>query len=404
MADEAVSTGIGSTFDPHDREFRRGPFTFLRTLREHAPLAYSERYGGFWVASTYQEVLEAARDPATFSSAQGVLLPPTPLARPFIPMEADPPAHTTYRRILHPRFSARAVSQFEDDVRSITTRLIDGFVEKGQADLGDFSALIPLQVITWMLGVDPDADAFRQWEHWIIHERTRDPAAAAEAEEALYEFFEAQIDERRRSAGPRDDLIGMLLAAEAGGSLLGPDDVTNTAVFLLLAGLDNTAFAIWSCLWHLVNDVTLRQRARLDPTLIPPIGEELLRLYAPVPGLARTLTRDVDWCGQRLRASERVLLLWASANRDEGQFSRPDDFVMGREVNTHLAFGTGIHRCLGAPLARLEMRVAVEEVLRRIPDYRIAEGAQVEWSLGKATSLPAVFTPRPLDTRETRRQ
>ena len=379
----------GAHFDPHDPDMRRDPFTVYESMRSRCPVAFSEEWGGFWALSRYEDIFQAAREPETFNSAPGVMLPPIGNKHPLLPMEADPPGHMRYRRLLMPRFSPGAIAAMEPHIRRVVDRLIDNFIDQTECDLGAVFALrLPMEVICEMLGVEGDYDRLWGWADAIVYERIKDPEAGLAAANELRNYMAEVVRERR--VAPADDLISFIVESSTDEAPMTDDEVLDLCTFLLMAGLDNTAFSIRSTLWYLATDQEARSLASKDPEQIPAIVEEALRMFTPVPSLARTTSKPVTVDGVRVEAGERVLLLWASANRDPAEFTEPDVFEIGREPNRHLAFGIGIHRCLGAHLARLELRVAVEQMLSRVPDYELRD-ADVPWY--GLSPLPVVLRP-----------
>jgi cytochrome P450 len=392
---ESIQRGDFSWFDPHDHAFRHDPFPTLERMRSECPVARSDAYGGFWAVTRYRDVLAVLLDPASFSSGSGVLIPPLGVSRPMIPMEMDPPRHTELRRALHPRFAHGAVQELEGFARETIRRILGAASGGSGCDLGVLAAELPLRIVSRMLGIAPDVGSFGRWEKAILHRRIADPATAKDAGEALRGYFEREIRQRtEESGGGRSpgggDLIGDLLACRLEGAPMSRDELVDACCFLLLAGLDNTSFALWAAFWYLAAHGGMQEELRRERELIPRFGEEILRLYAPVPGLGRTANRDATLGGVSIGAGERLYLLWASADRDGEEFADPDRMDISRP-DPHLAFGSGIHRCLGAPLVRLELRLAIEEVLDRMPGYRLGDEEAVDWRLGEATALPVVW-------------
>ncbi len=349
---------------------------------------HSDVWGGFWVASRYQDVYEVGRDPDRFASGRGVMLPPVGHGRPLRPMDSDPPEHAAYRELMLARFAPAAVVGMEDDVRALAASLLDSVAGQGHADLYEVLAKpLPMLVITRLLGIERD-DVFWEWTDVLIYGRVdgTDPARIVEVADALYGFLADQVEDRRRHPG--GDLISLLLQGSVGERSFTAEEILDLCFFLLIAGLENTAFGIRATLRHLAVRPDHRAAVLADPALVPNVVEQSLRLYSPVTALARWATRDTEVAGRRIRAGERVLLLFGSANRDGAVFADPDEFHLDRRDGRHVAFGIGPHRCVGSNLARLELRVAVEETLRRIPGYRLA-GEDPGW--GVAGPLEVVW-------------
>jgi cytochrome P450 len=364
--------------DPNDPDFRRDPYPTYARLRNECPVAHSDQFGGFWMLSRYHDVKDVARNPELFTSGQGVTLPPAGNPMPFLPIELDPPEHAKYRRALQAWFSVRAMEKLEPRIREIVIELIDEIAPRGEADLAQALAVpVPPIVIALLLGL-PQQD----WPRFC--ELGHDMVAAAEAEDQergavcameLLTYLNAQIDDRR--SNPADDMLTRMLSIEIDGEPIPSESVLALAFFLLMAGHETTIGGISLMLMHVAKTPGVKQRLLDDPTLVERAVEETLRFEPPVQSLARTVAHDVNVGGVDLTGGDRLVLSWASANRDSTVFADADQFVLDRARNPHVAFGDGIHRCLGASLARLQMRVVLEEVLNRIPNYAITDEAEI---------------------------
>ena len=382
---------LTADWQPYDPSFRKNPFPIYERFRSECPVGWVDAHDGFWAVSRYEDVFRVALDPETFCSSKGIAIPPMEYDGRALPMESDPPEHTALRSILARELSRKAVAAREPMLRGAARRLLAELSEAGAADFSEqFAKLLPTTVICKLLGIEGDAAQMRDLQEWteeIVYER-KDAASARRASDSIVAFFNELIPHRRENPG--SDFISRLLAAEVDGAPLSPRQVMDFCWFLLIAGLDNTAFTIRNLLLQISASDALRERLIREPARIAEAVEEVLRLYSPVWGIARTATRNTEVGGHPIAAGERVMMLFASADRDGEQFPEPDRFVLGREPNRHLAFGVGKHRCLGLHLARLEIRVAVEEVLRHLPDYRVA--GEVDWNgMGP---LPVTYTPR----------
>jgi cytochrome P450 len=369
---------IAASFDHNDHGMRQRCGVIYASLRSGCPVFWTDAWGGYWVASRYEDVYEAARDPGRFVSAPGVMIPPVGHGRPLLPMESDPPEHLAYRELLLPRFAPAAVARLESDVREFAASLVDGVADDGSADLYETLAKpLPLLMITRLLGIERD-DQFWEWVELLMYGRVEgvDPATVIATADSLYGFLGNQLELRR--AAPGDDLLSLLLEGDVNGRPYTQDEILDLAFFLVIAGIENTAFSIRATLRHLAVHPDDRAALAADKALINNVVEQSLRLYAPVTGLSRTVTCDTSLGGERLRAGDRLLLLFGSANRDETVFEDADDFHLDRRDGRHVAFGIGPHRCVGSHLARLEVRIAVEELLRRVPDFQLA-GADPGW-------------------------
>ncbi|HKP44058.1 cytochrome P450 [Mycobacterium sp.] len=363
-------------------------------LRAQCPIGKSDEHGGFWVVNGFSEAYDVIHRPETFSNYP-TSLPMFPQATRMIPLELDPPDHQRYRKLVAAPFSPRRAQSYADSIRRFVNALIDTFIEDGRSDVCKTIANpLPTLVATTALGL-PAADAakFDEWTYKIVHLAISDFEAGAEAMLDLYTYFYALLEERR--ANPGEDLMSLLVSSEFDGHRLSEEELMGFCFVLVLASIDTTQRALGSILMHLARDPQLRQGLAADPSKIPSAVEEFLRLYAPV-NPARTATQDAEIGGQQIKAGDRILLLLGAANRDGREFDRSGEFDSDRITNRHLAFGASIHRCLGSHIVRVELRVLIEELLRRIPDFEIEDEALVEWSSGQVqgvTRLPVRFTP-----------
>ena len=368
-------------------------------LRGTCPVAHSGAHGGVWLPVRHEDVAAIARDTDHFSS-EGVIVnqfKPVGLAPMGYapPITSDPPFHAEARRILLPAFAPKAIARWEEATRETCRELIDALMAPGDEVVDaatDYAQHIPVRVIAEMLGLPrEDGDRFRLFIHRILEK----PGESTEIayEDTLVHYLSEVIIARRREA-PRDDLIGFLLQAELNGQPLTNEHVFGTIALLLVAGIDTTWSAIGASLWHLAQHPAERARLIAEPELVPIAVEELLRYYAPVT-MARIAATDTEIGGCPVAKRDWVLLPFPAANRDPDAFEDADQFVLDRERNRHVAFGLGIHRCIGSNLARMELRVAIEEWLARVPDYELADSdpAAVRWSTGQ------VRGPRELPVR-----
>jgi cytochrome P450 len=384
------------SFDHNAFETRGNAGPLFAELHARCPVFHSESWGGFWAVSRHATLREIGRDSATFASGPGVLIPPLGNGRPLVPMEADGATHSRQRDLLLPHLGPKAVARLEPVVRAITEDLLGGLLPRGEADFyEDYAKRIPAILITRLLGITEER-SFWEWTETLIYgrfDREQGAAKVREAAEGVYAYFRDVVAERqaadRNGAG---DLVNVLVGARRQGLLTSDEEVVDLCFFLLIAGLDNTAFAIRAVVWHLAAHPSDRRLLLDDPALVRPAVEECLRMYAPVPGLARWVTAPARVEGQEIPAGERVLLFYAAANRDPGLFEDPDTFRLDRPGNPHVAFGVGGHRCIGSHLARLEIRIAIETLLERMPDYELAEPEEMSWH--PAVALPIRWTAR----------
>jgi cytochrome P450 len=379
------------SFDHWDPDLAADPHAVYDRLRRECPLAHSDRHGGFWVLSRFADIEAAARDHATFSSTSiSIPLEIGLGGLPLPPLDQDPPAHTRFRQILLPFFSPARTAALEPFTRRVASRLVEGFAPDGRCDAADaFAKPLSIAVVAQILGVAADdRERFGRWISAIVEGGATGPEEAARAGADIYAYFVALLDARRHA--PRDDLLTFLLDAAVDGERLTDDERLGCAILLLIAGIDTTWSTLSSSLWYLAQDRDSRQRILAGESAILPAVEELLRVFAPT-SVARITLSETTIRGTTIAARQPVLLPFPSANRDEEVFEDADRVVLDRTPNRHLAFGAGIHRCLGAHLARMELRVAFQEFLSRIPDFRLANPDGVVWRAGP------IRTPKSLD-------
>jgi cytochrome P450 len=298
------------------------------------------------------------------------------------PISSDPPFHQGARRLLLPAFSPQAVDKLEPQTRAYCEELIDALRGQDVVDAAvGYAQHIPVRVIADMLGLpEEDADVFRGFVNHVLEGVALPIEQRAQGMMDLFGYLQIQIEDH--VANPRDDLVTFLLEAEIDGVRLDPFHVARTIGLLLIAGIDTTWSAIGASLWHLAGNDEDRERLVADRGLLPVAMEELLRAYAPVT-MARLVRQDMDWNGCPMKADEWVLLPFPAANRDAEAFEDPDQVIIDREINRHVAFGLGIHRCAGSHLARMELRVALEAWLDAFPVFRLADPDAVRWSGGQ---------------------
>ena len=364
-------------FNPYSYEFHDDPFPVYRQLRDEAP-SYHDDELGFWALSRYDDVVRALHDPDTFCSRFGITLEadnPLPMM-----LTTDPPDHTALRRLVSRAFTPRRVADLEPAIRTLSRDYLDALGDRPSVDLiADYAALLPMDVISKLLGVpDGDQGQLREWSDALLHREEGDMAvtpAGIDAAYQLYKYFSAFVADRRADPGD-DDLAAALVAAESAGERLTDDQVVGFLFLLIIAGNETTTKLLGNCLLALQRFPSERAKVLADPARIPDAVEEILRFETSTQLMARTLTRDVELHDRTMPEGDKVLLLLGSGNRDERVWDRPDAYDIDRSWPTHhLAFGHGIHVCLGAALARLEMRVSLEEFLVRHPRYEIDEGA-----------------------------
>ncbi len=374
-------------FSHLEPEWAADPYPIQDDLRQRCPIAHTGRFGGGWLPTRYEDVAAVAYDTEHFSSRAIIMSnfrPPAELA-PIggsPPISSDPPFHHDARKLLLPAFTKTAVGRQEAATRAFCHSLIDAFDGASVVDAArDYAQHIPMRVIADMLGFPPqDGPQFRQFVENTLEGVNLPPEQRIERMTALFDYLLAQVHDHL--ATPRDDLTSYLINAELYGRKLEPSHVVGTMALLLIAGIDTTWSAIGASLWHLARTPRDRERLVADPALLPTAMEEFLRAYAPVT-MARLVRNDIHWRGADMKADDWILLSFPAANRDTAQFDRAGEVIIDREVNRHAAFGLGIHRCVGSHLARMELRVALETWLERIPDFSLADPDGVSWSAGQ---------------------
>jgi cytochrome P450 len=376
------------------------PYPVYAQLRERCPVARSTAWDGFWVVTDHEHVVAVAQDDDRFCSGQGVALPAIGQARPLLPIESDPPRYTQYRKMLNPRFTRGGIAEFEADIREIVVETIGSFSGRGEADLiKDFAQIVPARSTLRMLGLDEgEYHWFLERIHIGVHESTRDLDRSVEALMEVYVALGAALEDRYDRGAPGGDLISYLAYYEIEGERLSEEEVLDTCLLMLFGGLDTTASLIGEAALHFGRNPQVRDRYAGDPASIPQALEEFLRFASPVQGLARTATCDTELGGQQIKAGDKMWIVWASANRDPAAFPDPDTLDLDRTPNRHVAFGVGIHRCLGSHFGRKMAQIAVEELLARIPDFVVPADAHLprfeDSSVGYGLlSVPATFTP-----------
>ena len=373
-------------YDPYDYAIDEDPYPIFKRLRDEAPIYWNEQYG-FWALSRFHDVLAASIDHETFSSARGTVieLMDHPMANPPM-IFMDPPQHTRFRKLVRRTFTRRSVSGLEGRIRQLCAGTLDRFVGSGGFDyVADFGARLPVMVISSLLGApEEDQEQLGLWSDLALHREPGETGlsqAALDASKEIFGYWQRQIDERRRHPG--DDVMSDLAHAD-----LEQDDGTTRKLsdgelhafygLISAAGNETVARFLGWAATLLARNPGERAKLVAYPGLIGNGVEEILRYEAPSPVQGRWVTRDVELHGTIVPKDSKITLLTASANRDERKFEDPDRLDVTRKIDPHLSLGFGIHFCLGASLARLEGRVALEETLRRFPTWEIDEDG-LEW-------------------------
>ena len=392
----APVTDWAADYDIFDPQYVRDPYGIWDELREACPMAHTDRWGGSWLPTRYADVYAIAHDIEKFPSGNGIsVVPmidiPSDGSAPVVtapvltsgvpPISADPPLHTWTRRLVLPTMSPARVDEYEVFTRELCRRLVDDVVARGEGDVAsEYAQQIPVRVIGHILGVPESmAATFTEWVRDVL-EFAHDPERRRRGIVGIIQYLQQAIAERE--AEPTDDFISELLNSEHDGEPITKDVVMGMCALLLIAGIDTTWSSIGSTMWHLATHPDDRRRLVAEPDLMPTAIEEFLRAYAPVT-MARRLIEDTEYNGCPIKAGERVLMNFPGANRDPEVFPDAEKVILDRRQNRHLAFGAGIHRCAGSNLARMELRVAVEEWLAQVPEYELLDPALVTWAGGQ---------------------
>lgn len=413
-----VSADVVVDIDHHSEDYHRNEAAINADLRRRCPVAWNERYGGFWFVTGYDAVAQAARDGDTFAHKyepnaadgvdyQGEMGVPRPEGQPPLGIgEIDGPYHLALRRALTPFFSSGAIERLRPFMEQSVHWFLDQKIAEGRMDLVlDFASPVPAILTMKLMGLPYDnwrlyADLF----HSVMDAPDADSYNRAIGQvPAMIEGLLAFVAARRKDPG--DDLTSFLVQFDFDGERLDDSQLIDILWNLIGGGVDTTTSLTSLSLLHLGTHPELR-RALIDrPTLYRTAADEFLRYFSVNKQLSRTVSRDTELCGQQLRRNDRVLISWYAANHDEGEFDRPGEVRLDRAPNRHVAFGLGPHRCIGAPLARIMFEVMVKGVLDRIPDYAVDESGVHEYA-GNPTmtglgNLPVSFTPGvPLGTAQ----
>lgn len=387
-------------FDHHSLDFQRAPYEMLARMREACPLQRSDHYDGFWTLLDYASVFEAARDDGTFSSYPSIGVPPAPAPLPIPPIESDPPQTAQFRNITLRHFSPAAAERLRPKARRMAIEMVNEFIERGECDIvAELANPLPAKLILHMLGFDESK--YLQWVTWVhafVHNLAIDTDAATQAGVDLMSEINKHMQERRGRSELGDDLFGAILSGHLGEVPLDDTQITMYTFMMMLGGMDTTSGLTGNSLICLMQRPELRRQLLDDPRVLTLATEEFLRHSTPTLGLGRIITRDTEFHGQQLKAGERAMLMWAAANRDPQVFDDPDTIDFSRpNSRRHMAFGVGIHRCMGSHLARMMFQEMMSEILERLPDFELA-GEIVRFdnagNVYAARSLPITFTPR----------
>ena len=392
-------------YNPYSFAVHDDPYDTYRRLRDEAPAFWNPELR-FWALSRFTDVLEGFRDFETYSSAGGIALEnrrPIGQAMPDFQqmIELDPPEHTAFRSLVSRVFTGRRVADMEDEIRQIFDGYLDAVIARGSCDLvDDITSPYPMDVICSVLGV-PEADraGLRAHADRILIREDGSMAIPQEAADGMFGVLGYFIDDlpRRRAGEGSPGLVADLLDLEVDGRALTEQELLGFCVLFVIAGHETTTKMVANSIEILSRHPDQRDRLVAEPTLIPGAVEEVLRFHNSTQYMHRTVTRDLELHGEQLHAGDSVLLLIGAANHDEREFGpTAEEFDITRRPDRHLAFGYGAHFCLGAALARMEGKVALEQIHRRIPDYVVDQDAKVRFHSSNVTGwthLPITFTP-----------
>ncbi|GAA1268794.1 cytochrome P450 [Pseudonocardia aurantiaca] len=366
----------------------------LAEMQGRCPVAWSDASGGFWALTKYDDVVTASNDWQTYTVTKGIMIPPTGASMPVIPAELDPPRHTSLRKLVLADFTDKALQRWRPGLEKIVDEAFAPLLPAGRADLvRDIAHPVPVLAISLILGIDSDWRRVRELAANFI-QATGQPELARQRAKELEAFLEDEIDARR--GRPVTDLLGSYVNATIDGKPIPPTELLGLVQLMVVAGHETTVNGMGTMIYRLVTEPGLRERVLADRSLVGPVIDETLRLHPPVWNMGRTVAQETEVRGATLCPGEKVMLVYGAANRDPERFAEPDRFDVDRPgLSRHLTFGIGRHRCIGEPLAKLELRLTLEYVLDNLPDVEI-DGTPV-WGGGTnqhgLRSLPVRFTP-----------
>lgn len=401
MDERKPVTDWTTDFDILDQGYTEDPGPIWRDIRERCPMAHTDRWGGAWMATRYEDVQSLIRKVPELSNRQPTILPIKEgkdlladyNANLLPPITMDPPESIPWRRLILPFFTPQAVEPHRPFTEQLCHELIDGFIADGACDAAvDYARQISPRVIGHMLGIDPgQKDEFLRWVQGFIEFGASNYQLRSENYRNIRNFFAEHVAMRRTEPG--DDFISQLFTKMIDGEPVSDRMIVNMCVLLLSAGIDTTWSTIGSSLLHFATNPGDRRRLAAEPALLSSAIEEMLRLHAPVSA-GRIAMDEVEHGDTTIKRGERLILNLPSANRDPAVFESPDEAVLDREKNRHVSFGVGFHRCAGSNLARLEMEVALGVWFSRIPEFELSDPEAVTWSAGQvrgARNVPVTF-------------
>ena len=369
---------LSEHFDHLSPRLGDGLHEVLGRMRAVCPVTKSDQHGGFWAITRYEDVLRVTQDWGAFSSELGFTVPARDRPLRVIPMGVDPPAHRIYRRIVNEFFTPAVVAGWEPGVRALVNRLVDRFIDDGRCEfMSSFAQPFP-GLAFFEFGLHAPAEELEEVNRLAVLHGSAHTPEGQEAVRRLAEWV-AAFAERRRTEAPKGDVVDAVLSAEIDGKAMPIEDAVATIHLLILGGIETTAGVLGMAMVRLCEQPEIANAIRTRPELIPAAVEEFLRLDNSVSCIGRTARVDAEIDGHRVQAGEKVLVSFSSANRDETEFEGPDEFVLGRQPNRHLTFGAGPHRCAGSNVARLNLRVAIGELVRRLRNVQLEDGVDIQF-------------------------
>lgn len=385
----------------------RCPFDLAKVNSEHDAAAayeahradgsvvYAEAYGGYLAVIGYDAVRSCAGDPARLISGEGATIPVLGAVR-AIPTEMDPPAHRSFRKLLQGPLRPEPVKAWSERIAVVTDQVIDEFIERGTADLRRIAEVVPPAIMAEILGTPDEASAMVEMTDQLNRAAGSGDLEQKATARARFAAYVDGLVNRARSEEGRTDLLASIVRGDVDGEPVSHETAVRITVSLVVAGQETTVNGIGSLLWLLGAHQDAKQRLLDDPSLVPRAVEEALRLESPIAMMGRTAAEDLEIDGVAVGKGEKVGLVFGAANLDPSRFPDPARFDLDRSSPSHLAFGHGIHRCVGEHLARAEMQIALERVLARLPDYRLVDhvpiGSNVAFNRGPL-AVPVRFTP-----------
>ncbi|MBI5031590.1 MAG: cytochrome P450 [Chloroflexi bacterium] len=363
-------------WDPLDPETFRDVTETYRKMRERCPIAHSDRWGGFWALTRHADITRVASDNETFISSIQNLVPMSPRSGvPRRPLQVDPPEHAHFRRAMNPYFETERVAVLEPTLRQLAARYLESLITKGRGDaMDEYARCLPIRAICAFLRTpEEDADWIQARSSKYVEAISKDDRATASALSGELDQYARRFVANRRTAplDPHLDIVSGMFQATIDGKPIADEIIAGFVRGLIVAADRSTSNGIGSSILHLAQDQNLQNYLRQNPSRLPDAIEEFVRLYAPSHATARTATREIEIGGKTIHAGEVVAMVFLAGNRDSQIFDRPDEFDLNRNPNPHLGFGHGVHKCAGQSLARLQLRIALEEFLARTSSFEL---------------------------------